>query len=147
MAHVRKQIRDRMASTISTGATLVSSRVYTTRVYPLTDANLPAITVYTGSEVSNRLNMGLKDLNRSLTVDVDIYVRATSTFDDDVDAIAVQIEEAIAGDFTVDGLAKEAVLTGTEIQFSGDAEQPIGVAKLTYSVRYVTALNDVEAAK
>ncbi len=147
MAHVRKQIRDRMASTISTGATLVSSRVYTTRVYPLTDANLPAITVYTGSEVSNRLNMGLNDLNRSLTVDVDIYVRATSTFDDDVDAIAVQIEEAIAGDFTVDGLAKEAVLTGTEIQFSGDAEQPIGVAKLTYSVRYVTALNDVETAK
>ncbi len=147
MAHVRKQIRDRMASTISTGATLVSSRVYTTRVYPLTDANLPAITVYTGSEVSNRLNMGLNDLNRSLTVDVDIYVRATSTFDDDVDAIAVQIEEAIAGDFTVNGLAKEAVLTGTEIQFSGDAEQPIGVAKLTYSVRYVTALNDVETAK
>ncbi len=147
MAHVRKQIRDRMASTISTGATLVSSRVYTTRVYPLTDANLPAITLYTGSEVSNRLNMGLNDLNRSLTVDVDIYVRATSTFDDDVDAIAVQIEEAIAGDFTVNGLAKEAVLTGTEIQFSGDAEQPIGVAKLTYSVRYVTALNDVEAAK
>jgi len=147
MAHVRKQIRDRMASTISTGATLVSSRVYTTRVYPLTDANLPAITVYTGSEVSNRLNMGLNDLNRSLTVDVDVYVRATSTFDDDVDAIAVQIEEAIAGDFTVNGLAKEAVLTGTEIQFSGDAEQPIGVAKLTYSVRYVTALNDVEADK
>ena len=147
MAHVRKQIRDRMASTISTGATLVSSRVYTTRIYPLTDANLPAITVYTGSEVSNRLNMGLNDLNRSLTVDVDVYVRATSTFDDDVDAIAVQIEEAIAGDFTVNGLAKEAVLTGTEIQFSGDAEQPIGVAKLTYSVRYVTALNDVEAAK
>ena len=147
MAHVRKQIRDRMASTISTGATLVSSRVYTTRVYPLTDANLPAITVYTGSEISNRLNMGLNDLNRSLTVDVDIYVRATSTFDDDVDAIAVQIEEAIAGDFTVNGLAKEAVLTGTEIQFSGDAEQPVGVAKLTYSVRYVTALNDVETAK
>jgi hypothetical protein len=91
--------------------------------------------------------MGLNDLNRSLTVDVDIYVRATSTFDDDVDAIAVQIEEAIAGDFTVNGLAKEAVLAGTEIQFSGDAEQPIGVAKLTYSVRYVTALNDVETAK
>jgi hypothetical protein len=147
MAHVRKQIRDRMASTISTGATLVSSRVYTTRVYPLTDANLPAITVYTGSEVSSRLNMGLNDLNRILTVDVDIYVRATSTFDDDVDAIAVQVEEAIAGDFTVNGLAKEAVLAGTDIQFSGDAEQPIGIAKLTYSVRYITALNDVETAK
>lgn len=147
MAHVRKQIRDRIASTLTSGVSLVSNRVYASRVYPLTEAKLPAITVYTGAEISNRLNMGVSDLNRSLSVEVDIYVRATGTFDDDVDAIAVQVEEAIAGDFTVNSLAKEAVLTGTDIQFSGDAEQPIGVAKLTFTVRYVTALTDVEAAK
>lgn len=147
MAHVRKQIRDRIASTLTSGVSLVSNRVYASRVYPLTEAKLPAITVYTGAEISNRLNMGLSDLNRSLSVEVDIYVRATGTFDDDVDAIAVQVEEAIAGDFTVNSLAKEAVLTGTDIQFSGDAEQPIGIAKLTFTVRYVTALTDVEAAK
>ncbi len=147
MAHVRQQIRDRIVSVLKSNVSLVKRRVFSSRVYALTEKDLPAITVYTGSEVSSRLNMGLNDLNRGLTLDVDIYVRTTSAFDNDVDAIAVQIEEAIAGDFTVDGLAKEAVLTGTEIQFSGDAEQPIGVAKLTYSVRYVTALNDVEAAK
>ena len=147
MAHVRKSIRDRIVSVLTSNVTLVRTRVYGTRVYPLNEAELPAITVYSGSEVSNRLNMGLNDLNRSLSVEVDIYIRATGTFDDDVDAIAVQVEEAIAGDFTVNGLAKEAVLTGTDIQFSGDAEQPIGVAKLTFIVRYVTALTDVEAAK
>ena len=147
MAHVRKQIRDRIASTLTSSVSLVSSRVFASRVYPLTQAKLPAITVYTGSEVSNRLNMGVSDLNRSLSVEVDIYVRATNTFDDDVDAIAVQVEEAIAADFTVNSLAKEAVLSGTDIQFSGDAEQPIGVAKLTFTVRYVTALTNVEAAK
>jgi hypothetical protein len=147
MAHVRQQIRDRIVSLLKSNVSLVKRRVFPSRVYALTEKDLPAITVYTGSEVSSRLNMGLNDLNRGLTLDVDIYVRTTSAFDNDVDAIAVQIEEAIAGDFTVNGLAKEAVLTGTEIQFSGDAEQPIGVAKLTYSVRYVTALNDVETAK
>lgn len=147
MAHVRKQIRDRIASTLTSGVPLVSNRVYASRVYPLTEAKLPAITVYTGAEISNRLNMGLSDLNRSLSVEVDIYVRATETFDDDVDAIAVQVEEAIAGDFTVNSLAKEAVLTGTDVQFSGDAEQPIGVAKMTFTVRYVTTLTNVEAAK
>jgi hypothetical protein len=147
MAHVRQQIRDRIVSVLKSNVSLVKRRVFSSRVYALTEKDLPAITVYTGSEVSSRLNMGLNDLNRGLTLDVDIYVRSTSAFDNDVDAIAVQIEEAIAGDFTVNGLAKEAVLTGTEIQFSGDAEQPVGVAKLTYSVRYVTALNDVEAAK
>ena len=147
MAHVRKQIRDRIASTLTSSVSLVSSRVFASRVYPLTKAKLPAITVYTGSEVSNRLNMGVSDLNRSLSVEVDIYVRATNTFDDDVDAIAVQVEAAIAADFTVNSLAKEAVLSGTDIQFSGDAEQPIGVTKLRFTVRYVTALTNVEAAK
>lgn len=147
MSHVRQQIRDRIVSVLKSNVSLVKRRVFSSRVYALTENDLPAITVYTGSEVSSRLNMGLNDLNRGLTLDVDIYVRSTSAFDNDVDAIAVQIEEAIAGDFTVNGLAKEAVLAGTEIQFSGDAEQPVGVAKLTYSVRYVTALNDVETAK
>jgi hypothetical protein len=53
----------------------------------------------------------------------------------------------MAGDFTVNGLAKDAILTSSEIDFSGDTEQPIGVARLTYTVRYVTANSDAEAAK
>ena len=147
MAHVRKQIRDRIASVIGTGATLVSGRVYTTRVYPLTEANLPAITVYTGSETSSLQTIGVKTLSRDLQVAVDIYVRASATTDDDVDAIAVQIEEAIANDFTVNGLAKRVVLASTDIDFSGETEQPIGIARLTFSVSYITAINDVETAR
>lgn len=147
MAHVRKQIRDRIASVVSTGATLVSGRVYTTRVYPLTADSLPAITVYTGSEASALQTVGLKTTSRQLQIAVDIYVRATATTDDDVDAIAVQVEEAIANDFSVNGLAKSAVLTSTDIDFSGETEQPIGIARLTFSVIYITAINDVETAR
>lgn len=147
MAHVRKQIRDQVASIVSTAATLVSGRVYTTRVYPLTEANLPAITVYTGQEVSALQAIGNRTLTRNLEVAVDIYVRATASTDDDIDAIAVQIEEAISNDFTINGLAKEAVLTGTDIDFSGDTEQPVGIARLTFSIRYITAINDVETAR
>lgn len=147
MAHVRKQIRDRIASVVSTAATLVSGRVYTTRVYPLTEANLPAITVYTGTETSNLQTMGVKTINRDLQIAVDIYVRASATTDDDVDAIAVQVEEAIANDFSVNGLAKSAVLSSTDIDFSGETEQPIGIARLTFSVSYITAINDVETAR
>lgn len=147
MAHVRKQIRDRIASVISTAVTLVSQRVYTTRVYPLTAANLPAITVYTGAETSALQTMGNRTMMRNLDVAVDIYVRATETTDDNVDAIAVQIEEAVANDFTVDGLAKSVVLTGTDIDFNAEAEQPIGIARLTFSVSYITAINSVETAK
>ena len=147
MAHVRKQIRDRIASVLSSGVGLVSTRVYASRVYPLTEAKLPALTVYSGVETSSLINMSSKDMFRTMTVNVDAYVRATNTFDDDIDAICVQIEAAMAGDFTVNGLAKDAILTSTEIDFSGDTEQPIGVARLTYTVRYVTAIDNAEAAK
>jgi hypothetical protein len=147
MAHVRQQIRDAVATTLTTAVTLVSSRVYTTRVHPLNEDLLPAISVYTGSEASERYNIGVTDVTRNLSLEIDIYVRETSTFDDDVDAIAVQVEEAMANDFTIGGLVKSSVLTSTAIQFDGEADQILGVAKLTYAVRYVTAINDVETAK
>jgi len=147
MAHVRKQIRDKVAALLSANVSLVKRRVYTTRVHPLNDSNLPAISVYTGSESSNRLQAGVTDMIRELSLEIDCYVRETSSFDDDVDAIAVQVEEAMAGNFTLDGLAKFTVLTSTQIQFDGDADQILGIAKLTYSVRYVTPINDVETAK
>ncbi len=44
-------------------------------------------------------------------------------------------------------LAKTAVLSSTEMNFSGEAEQPIGSARLTFDVRYDTAINDVETAR
>lgn len=147
MAHVRQQIRDRVASIITASATLVKRRVYKSRIYPLTEGNLPAVTVYTGQEVSSLQTIGSRTLMRNLDVAVDVYVRVTENFDRDVDNIAVQIEEAIANDFTINGLAKEAVLTGTDIDFSGDTEQPVGIARLTFSIRYITAINDVETAR
>lgn len=147
MAHVRKQIRDKVASILKSNVGLVKRRVYTTRVHPLNDTNLPAISVYTGTETSQRMNFGVTDMIRELALEIDVYVRETSKFDDDVDAIAVQVEEAMADNFTLDGLAKFVVLTSTQIQFDGDADQILGVAKLTYSVQYVTPINDVETAK
>ncbi len=106
MAHVRQQIRERIVSVLTTNVTLVSSRVYGSRVYSFSEADLPAITVYAGSETSGLQTVGLKTSQRIVSIQVDAYVRATSDFDDDVDAIAVQIEEAIANDFTVNGLSK-----------------------------------------
>ena len=147
MAHVRKQIRDKVASILKSNVGLVKRRVYTTRVHPLNDTNLPAISVYTGTETSQRMNFGVTDMIRELALEIDVYVRETSKFDDDVDAISVQVEEAMADNFTLDGLAKFVVLTSTQIQFDGDVDQILGVAKLTYSVQYVTPINDVETAK
>jgi hypothetical protein len=147
MPHVRQQIRDRIASDLTTGVPLVANRVYTSRVYPLTEANLPAITVHTGSEASSLMAMGTVTLTRSVSISVDAYVRATNAFDDDVDAICVQIEDALGGDFRLGGIAKDIVLVSTDIDFSGEAEQPVGIARLTFDVRYVTSIEDASTAR
>lgn len=147
MAHVRKQIRDKFSQILSAGVPLVSSRVYGSRVYPLTEAKLPAITVYTGGEASELNTMGLKTLSRTLSVSVDVYARATQTLDDDLDAICVQVENAIAAQYTLNGLSKNTVLSSTDIDFSGDAEQPVGVARLTFDVLYHTSIDDAETAR
>jgi hypothetical protein len=147
MAHVRKQIRDAIEALLVAGVPLVSGRVYGSRVYPLTDANIPALLVYTASEESGLQTMGRKTLMRDLSVSIDAYVRVTSNFDDDVDAICAQIEGAIGADFYLSGLSKNTVLASTEIDFDGEAEQPIGVARLTYDVRYVTDVDNAETAK
>lgn len=151
MAHVRKQIRDQFVTLLTAGVSLVSSRVYATRVYPLTQAKLPAITVTIGSESSGLMTMGAtmgsKSLDRTVDISVSVYENATASLDSAIDAIAVQIEEAIGADFTLGGIAKESVLTSTSIDFSGETEQPVGIATLTFSVRYVTSLTDVETAR
>jgi hypothetical protein len=147
MSHVRKQIRDRIATILTSGVTLVSSRVYKTRVYPLSQAKLPAVTVYVGSESSGLMTIGVKTLMRDLEVSIDVYENANASLDDNLDAIAVQIEETIGADFTLNGLAKQSVLTSTSIDFSGETEQPVGIARLTFTIRYITSVDDVETAR
>ena len=127
--------------------TLATGGVFASRVYPLTQAKLPALTVYTGSEASSLQTMGSKTLARDLSLIVDAYVRVTDTFDDDIDALCVQVEETVAADYTLNGLAKNTVLTSTEIDFDGEAERPVGVARMTYTIRYVTTIGDVETAR
>ena len=70
MSHVRQQIREQVATTV-TGLTTTGSNVFQSRVYPLQDANLPALLVYSINEDSNADVMGStlvaqRDLNLSL---------------------------------------------------------------------------------
>ena len=91
--------------------------------------------------------MGTVTLTRTLAISVDVYVRANETFDDDVDAICVQVEAAVGADFRLNGLAKDVVLRGTDIDFSGEGEVPVGIARLTFDVRYVTTIEDATTAR
>lgn len=138
MAHLRKQIREYFGTQL-TGLTTTGANVFQSRVDPMVSAKLPAIIIYTTSESSEEVSFSAKRIQqRSLTVNVEGYVRAVTNFDDTLDLISEEAEIAILDDTTLGGLAINTELTGTDITYSGDGEQPVGTIRLTFEVQYRT---------
>ena len=134
--HVRQQIRERVG-TVLTGLTSTASRVYESRVYPLQDSELPALLIYTKSEDSLPLVMHTdRVMERELSLVVECYAKANSNFDDTIDTISKEVEEAIAADTTLNSLAKDIFIQSTEIEFNAEGESPVGYATLTFLTTY-----------
>lgn len=146
MSHVRQQLRERAATTL-TGLSTTGSKVYQSRIYPLGNSNLPGLLIYTKSEDSEAVTMtGARTLLRNLSLVIEGYVKAVSNYDDTVDTIAKEVETAMGNDVTLNGLAKNSYLESTEIQYDGEGEKPVAVVSLTYSVEYMTKENAPQTA-
>ena len=146
MSHVRQQLRERAATTL-TGLSTTGSKVYQSRVYPLGAANLPGLLIYTKSEDSEAVTMsGARTLLRNLSLVIEGYVKAVSNYDDTVDTIAKEVETAMGNDVTLNGLAKNSYLESTEIEYDGEGEKPVAVVSLTYTVEYMTIENAPQTA-
>lgn len=146
MAHVRKQIRDAIV-TATTGLTTTGSNVFRSRIYPLEQTKLPGLCIFTRSEAVefDTLTMA-RSINRVLDVMIEAYVSATANYDNTLDQIAVEVEEALAADVTLGGLSKDLQVTAFEADFSGDGEQPVAIGRFTVTVQYRTSETDVETA-
>jgi hypothetical protein len=144
MSHVRQQIREYFGTTL-TGLATTGSNVTESRVYPL--ETLPALVIYTKSESSEPIVIGTnRVLMRELEVAVEGYAKATTNFDDTIDTICKEVEEAISADVTLGGIAKDAFINSTEINFNGEGEKPLGYVNMTFLVQYHTQEQDVETA-
>jgi len=139
--HVRQQIRDRIVSNV-TGLTTTGNRVFKSRVYPLNADTMPALLVYSTTEDSDIDVMGFPGvLNRIVNVAIEGYVRNITVYDNLIDDICQEVEVVMANDPTINGLAKNSFLSGTEISYTGEGDQPIGVVTMNYVVQYRTATN------
>lgn len=146
MAHVRKTIRDNITTTL-TGLTTTGSNVYQTRFYPLAEAKLAGLCIYTNSESTETSTITVPRTQlRTLEVMVEAYVKGTTGIDDTLDTIAVEVEEALTTDITRGGNAKDTKVTAFEASYAGDGDQPVGVGRFTVEVLYATLENDIETA-
>ena len=134
--HIRQQIREYFGTNL-TGLSTTGSNVYESRVYPIENSKLPALIIYTKSETSEPIVIGTdRVMSRELSVVVEGYAKATSNFDDTIDTISKEVEEAIAADRTLGGLAKDTYLESTEISFNAEGEKPLGFVSLTFISNY-----------
>ena len=136
--HIRQQIRERIATNL-TGLTTTGTKVYQSRVYPLEDNNLPGLIIYTVSEESEPAVIGTdRLLDRKLNVVIEGYCEAISNYDDTIDTICKEVEVAMAGDRTINSLAKDNYLILTDIAYNGEGKKPVAYCSMTFMVEYMT---------
>tara|TARA_R110001632_G_scaffold207273_1_gene331315 strand:- start:282 stop:725 length:444 start_codon:yes stop_codon:yes gene_type:complete len=146
MAHVRQSIRNNVTTTV-TGLATTGANVFQTRLFPLGSAKLPALCIYTKSEaIGINTITPPRQQSRMLEVIVEAYVKGTANVDSTLDTISVEIEEALATDITRGGFARDTKVTNFDVDYDGEGDQSIGVARFTIAVDYVTLENDVETA-
>ncbi|WP_294344693.1 hypothetical protein [Prosthecochloris sp.] len=139
MAHVRTQIRDRVITTLS-GLTTTGSRVYRSRVYPMSSATMPGICVYCMDEKGQDETEDL--LTKSVSVVVDGYVSGDD-FDDDVDTIQAEVETALYGDYNsstdrfFNGLVLDLSFTAADSKYNGEAKIKHGIIRMVFTALYL----------
>nr|BAR35091.1 Phage minor tail protein U [uncultured Mediterranean phage uvMED] len=146
MAHARKAIRDNIKTTLS-GLTTTGTNVYQSRVYPMAASRLPGILIYNKIEETEYRTVNSPRLQeRVSTFNIEVYVKGTANFDDSLDQICLEIEEALSVDLTRGGNAEDTRITTFEADFNGDGDQPVAVALLTVEVRYQARENNPDVS-
>lgn len=136
MAHKRQSIRERVATTL-TGLTTTGSNVFQSRVYPIENTKLPCLLIYTREETSEPLVMNPpRTIEKVLSLVVEGYVKAKTNFDDTIDTICEEVEEALFTDRLINDLALDSFLVNTDISYNGDGDNPLGIVVMTFQITY-----------
>jgi hypothetical protein len=128
--------------TALTGTTGVSTRIYRSRVEPLSRGESPAIVIEPVSDTAQQ-NTSLPTLDWSLTVRIAVIVRGAVP-DQTADPIVQDMHSKITADLTLGGYAIDVQPQSVDFELM-EADQPAGVISCTYLVRYRTTVADLSS--
>jgi hypothetical protein len=137
MSHKRTEIRQACVASLMAAATAAGSNVFSNRAISLFGVPLPAINVLTTDESSDPESVADTPSLRTLQLAIDIFARVSESLDDELDAIALEVEGVMAN---VDALGENAIdcrLNSTAMDLTQIGEDPAGVTRLVYSVTYL----------
>lgn len=136
MSSHRKKIRYAVVNALLGNIEEVGDKVFASRIRPISEQKLPAISVYTLSETSQEFDIYTD--RRTLTVAIHIQAREDEELDDVLDDIAFKVERIMSENQWLGELCSSYGYTGCEIKLSGDGDNQHGGAVLTYDAVYDT---------
>jgi len=132
--HLHKQIRDALVAALG-GLASTGANVFANRVYPLTDAELPALRISIDEEEADEHDGDI--LQREVYCIVEACAKFGSALDDALDQISLEAETVLAAGITVDGQLLTPVYAGMRMAFE-DADIPVGVKRMRYRIQFFT---------
>jgi hypothetical protein len=138
--HPRSIIRQSLVDHLK-NKTAAENRVYGNRAKPLFDQFLPAILIYAKDEniLENQFESdGFGSLKRELEIAIEAVILGGDDFDEKLDQIASQIEDALDG-FEIESRKSDILkLKSIEMDSSIEGSKIYGAIRLTYSIAYRT---------
>lgn len=138
--HPRISIRRAIKDLLIAGGTDAGNRVFAGRVDPVFQAQLPAILIYSTEEEINRDIVKAGRRLRTVQTVVKAVVQAGAgsedSFQDTLDALVEQIEGIIDADERLSQTCETVWFDRTDFTLSGEGENLLAVANLTYSIEY-----------
>ena len=134
MIHVRQKIREALVQLLKDAHIGgVNENVQGSVFFPI--KSTPAIFVFAGEETS-QIQAG--QYLRRIAVVVKVVCSAADGAEDQCDTICADIERALPVD--VPGLAQNGAMRGTVFERSGEGDEEVMSAEMTYVYDYATAL-------
>ena len=133
--------------TKATGLTTTGTRVFRGRVYPLQETDLPALTVYLGSDKPNEETSSYSFIDSNLTISIDAHVKSTAQVDTTLNEIRKQVTFALQADitqglaFVIDTVEGDA----SEPELTGEGDKPIARMRMDWTIRYRRSRKDASA--
>jgi hypothetical protein len=138
MVHIRTTIRQAFVDTLK-GHTAAGDKVYDSRMYNIDESSLPSIIIFSNNEEILTSTMGLPRLqNRTLKITVECYGKATNQVKKLMDDLTLEVEQLIYSNEALKKLCKDCKLESTDMQLNSNADKPVAVASLVFSVLYLT---------
>ena len=132
-----EQLIREAATTTLTGLTTTGSNVFASRVHNLEQIKLPALLLYIRDLESEPIVMNpARTVEKNITLHVEGYVKQNTNYDDKIDDICQEVEEALYGNRLLNNLAKDTFLNETLVEYESEGDNPLARVVMDFQVVY-----------